>query len=267
MRQRLETQGFRIVARDCQKWFQYNAIFVRDTILDTDGRLLDLIRGFENSALSTWRDIAPPTIFQYWHKDDRPEEVDALMKGWERDPAFSYQAFTRATAETMIREHFDERTLCAFQACKVPAMQADFFRLCALYTFAGIYIDADIQNLGTNDLLLRREDRGFLFHRRGCLANDLMVVHNRHDRAIAYALDRATENIEKRLDANVWTVTGPGILTDAYNKFGPDHEMFSGFRFGRIEDVRQLVGFKWDLEYKDSETHWVGAKKGGLYYS
>ena len=268
LRKRLEAHGFRLVARDCQKWFQYNAIFIRDTVLDDNATLLNLIDNFNSSALSTWASMVPPTIFQYWHRDDRPAEVDELMKGWEHDPAFHYQAFTRATAETMIREHFDERTLRAFQACKVPAMQSDFFRLCALYAFGGIYIDSDIQNLGANGLFLRREGRGLLVKRHNTIIiNGIMVIHNRHDPAITYTLDRATENIENRLDTGVWSITGPGILTAAYDTFGPDHELFRGFRFAHIEDVRHVVGMKNELEYKKSPDHWVNVEKGELFYS
>lgn len=31
---RLEHMGFELVARDCQKWFQFNALFVRKGLLD-----------------------------------------------------------------------------------------------------------------------------------------------------------------------------------------------------------------------------------------
>jgi len=264
VRNRLTAAGFQIVARDCQKWFQYNAIFARGTPLDAP-LVRKALDDFESDASNLWHGITKPRLFQYWDKPERPEAVDILMRGWQADSAFQYCAYNKETAEAMIRRHFDDRTVTAFRACSAPAMQADFIRLCALYVFGGIYVDADIGNVGKNQFLTRREGRGFLYHRRGSVANDLMVVHNPPDKAIAYALEQAIKNIEERIEGNVWDVTGPGILTSAYNRFGPDHEMFKGFRFGRVEDVRELVSFQWDMEYKKSAEHWTNLPKGGIY--
>lgn len=205
-----------------------------------------------------------PRLFQYWNTRERPPVVDALMQGWAKDPAFAYSAATHDAAVAMIRERFDARTLAAFERARVPAMQADLYRLCALHAFGGIYIDADIENIGDNGFLLHRQGRGFLFHRRGNLANDIMVVHEPGDPAIAFALDRALDNIESGAGANVWAMTGPGILTAEYNRRGPYDPLFAGFRFGDVVDVRQHVRFHWNLDYKSTEADWRSAAANAL---
>lgn len=209
-----------------------------------------------DDARDAGRDDAAPTLFQYWNTDARPAVVDALMQGWARDADFAYAPYTRDTALAMIRDRFDERTAATFERCKAPAMQADLFRLCALHAFGGVYIDADIENLGDNAFLLHREGRGFLFHRRGNLANDVIVVHEPGDPAIAFALGTALYNIETNTGANVWAMTGPGILTAEFHRRGADDPLFAGFRFGDVADVGRRVTFHWNLDYKSTEADW-----------
>lgn len=56
VRERLETAGFVMVARDCQKWFQYNAIFARPALLKRDGAAERII-AYRDYARETWTDI------------------------------------------------------------------------------------------------------------------------------------------------------------------------------------------------------------------
>ncbi len=267
IRDRLQARGFTIVARDCQKWFQYNAVFVRESVLDSNQAVRERINRYALEAIATWKSFSPPNLFQFWDKEIRPAEVDALMRSWEQDKAFVYRAFDNVSAANMIRREFDARTLAAYQACKVPAMQADLFRLCALYAFGGIYVDADIRNLGTNDLMLEREGRGILMSRGAAVANDLMVIHNKHDPLIDYALKTAVDNIEKRIGGTVWHVTGPGIFTKAFQKFGQEHDMFRGIKIVPNTTARQYFGFQWGLEYKKETSHWTNIPSGQIYNS
>lgn len=53
----LAGKGFRIVARDCQKAFQYNGLFLRDSLLETHPGLDALIGGYFDAATAEWRRI------------------------------------------------------------------------------------------------------------------------------------------------------------------------------------------------------------------
>lgn len=197
-----------------------------------------------------------PRLFQYWHRAGRPAEVQALMLGWEGDPAFRYRPFTRRAAARLFARRGPPAAADAFGRCRVPAMQADLFRLLALWLHGGIYVDADVENLGTNRPLLERTDRGFLFLRRGNLATDVMAVRDPRDPLIGHALDGAVANVLAGRGGNAWEMTGPGVLTAAYRRYGPDHPLFRGFRIGSATDLRRQVGFRWDLSYKRSADDW-----------
>lgn len=73
--------------------------------------------------------------------------------------------------------------------------------------------------------MFRATDRGCLFLRAvekppmregwrpGRLPNNLMYLRNRNDSAMAYALERATENVTDRISNDVWEVTGPALAS------------------------------------------------------
>jgi FkbM family methyltransferase len=255
---RLSEQGFRLIARDCQKWFQYNAIFVRNEILQ-DKAIQDIVSNYFDQALKLWKANHKFELMQFWDKPEPPFEVETLMMSWCNDNTFQYHKFDAKLAHSFIKQYFDQRTLKAFEACAIPAMQADFFRLCWLYENSGIYIDADIGNLKDNALFTRRDIRAYLFIRHNNIANDLMMFNNRHDPLLSLALDTAIKNIEARLDADVWTVTGPKILTNIYYEKTPEHSLFKDIIIDKVENLREHVLFNWDLEYKKGPEHWTNA--------
>lgn len=63
LRERLAAAGFTMVARDCQKWFQYNAIFARPTLLTKDG-VANRIAEYRVEALEMWAGIVATSAMQ-----------------------------------------------------------------------------------------------------------------------------------------------------------------------------------------------------------
>jgi mannosyltransferase OCH1-like enzyme len=207
----------------------------------------------------------PATIFQFWDRDP-PSEIVDLMNTWKLEqPGFLYRAFDAEAALTFITDNIGAEAGEAYRECKLPAMKADFFRYCALYASGGIYIDADTQNRGGGlRPLYDQLDRGMLFLRKANVANDFMIVKAVSDPLMRYAIDRAIVNIKSRKSNNVWEVTGPGILTALFHSAGTEKEMmFKGYSIYSVRDIRKVMSFKWDLEYKKRDNHWVNYGDSG----
>ena len=140
-------------------------------------------------------------------------------------------------------------------------MQADFFRLCALFEYGGAYVDCDTENLGGLPVLCDSADRGVLFMRHGNVANDFMYFAQPRDRLAAYALEQAKRNIRSKASNSVWRVTGPGIMTHLRNEEPTKWAGLSrGIQLMDVTEVRTIVGFRWDLEYKSGGEHWTNYK-------
>lgn len=206
-------------------------------------------------------------LIQYWDTGAPPPEVAALMRTWAEDAAFDYTAYDRDTALDYLRRHFRRPVRAAFRKCRIPAMQADFFRYCALLAGGGVYVDADTANGGGMAAMLSGAGRGCLMNRRGKIANDFLYFAAPGDPLMSAVVAQAMANIEAEVSQNVWLVTGPGILTGMHQD--PDRAaLFEGLRILPVQDVAKVVQFRWDLAYKAGTEDWrvtLKDKDGSIY--
>ncbi|UOM37207.1 glycosyltransferase family 32 protein [Acuticoccus sp. I52.16.1] len=194
-------------------------------------------------------------LFQFWNSPEPPAEVAALMDTWKADPDFVYRRFTEADAEAYIAQRFEARTLAAYRACAIPAMQADLFRYCALYEEGGVYVDADSENGGNLAGFIADAPRGMLMTREVRIANDFLFVRAARDPLYEKVIRQAVENIEQRISNNVWAVTGPAIMTRMY-RTPEQRPWFDGFVVHPVQEVRKIVQFRHKLAYKSTGVDW-----------
>jgi hypothetical protein len=248
----------------------------------------------------TSRGTAPP-IIQYWHDGNPPDYVEALLTSFrDLNPEMPHLVFSEQEAEEFIADHFTRRELNAFRACAVPAMQADYFRYCAAFALGGFWSDVDVRCVAPLEPLLPPPGGGHLFMgRQGVPISSAFAFGSPGHPFPELALEIATRNIERRLDAAVLLVTGPMIFIsivklgelgslDAGVGTGVDgpyarvirghFEQMGGY--ARVE--RALEGIEVDifkhylsfirqvdeaeLPYKRTGTHWTKAK-GPLFRS
>lgn len=167
-------------------------------------------------------EFANPPITQYWHSRELPDEIATLTGTFrDHDPDLPHRVFCREDAERFIAGHLSTRELEAFRACAVPAMQADYFRYCAVYVLGGLYVDAYRRCGESLRPLFDRLEGGELFahtervDQRGFLivVNGFFAFRSPGHPLLALALALATANIEARIVENVWFTTGPAIYT------------------------------------------------------
>jgi mannosyltransferase OCH1-like enzyme len=203
------------------------------------------------------------------------------MNTWRQSAAegFDYQRYDDSSAREFIQRHFDQRTEEAFLTCAVPAMRADFFRICALLVSPGIYVDADTRRSGIGAPgsrqepsaplfpLYQRLSRGLLFRREVRVANGFMIVKHARDPLLLAILARAIRNIENRVSNNVYLVTGPGIATKFLIDLGEQHEYFRGFELWTQDELLPYMRMIGRLPYKQTNDHWLIAQKSGSIFA
>lgn len=152
-------------------------------------------------------------LFQYWDSATPPPEVAQWIEGFRvRNPEFDHVLFNAATAIDFIAEHFGPREVAAFQACAVPAMQADYIRLCAIDVHGGVYVDADNQSLGPLSELIERAPHALMFTWVGLVNNGFLMFRRPGDPFIKACLALTTANVEARRFDIEFTSTGPGVF-------------------------------------------------------
>ncbi len=155
-------------------------------------------------------------IIQYWHSAEAPDYIAALFETFsDLNPDRPHLIFNEASAAAFIAEHFESRRLRAFLACAVPAMQADYFRYCAVLKLGGAYVDADSRCISNLDSLLPAVGCGRLFQRpKGPVVNGGFAFGSPGHAFLALVLDIATANVEGRDSDLIYATTGPLIFTN-----------------------------------------------------
>ena len=158
-------------------------------------------------------------LVQYWHSANPPEDVALLCETFHKqNPNLRYVLFSESSAEELIADHFSGRECAAFRACAVRAMEADYFRYCAVLAQGGIYSDVDYRCVAPLAPLLDGAACGKLYIRpNGIVINAFFAFARSDEPLLRYALEIATRAIELRLAEDLWLTTGPGIFTMLYH--------------------------------------------------
>lgn len=193
-------------------------------------------------------------IVQYWHSPEVPSEITKLTTSFRNlNPSSRHVLFDECRARAFIAERFGAREVAAFDACAVPAMQADYFRYCAVFALAGVYADADFRCLRPLDPLIERLPGGTLFRSKfGHLCNGFFVFKRPEHPFLRLALDIATANIERRVGQSVNVVTGPWVFL----------ALEAVHRFGSLEETRRRVSLVSDEKLERIASSVLGAIGG-----
>ncbi len=234
-------------------------------------------------------------LFQYWDTGDPPDDVAACIDTFgAMNPQMRRRLFSRDEAAWFINKHLGPRELKAFEACAVPAMQADYLRLCALVAKGGVWADADWTCTGDLADMLQPIRNGLLLVERNRVHSELIFAREAANGFFHAALFLATDNIEaRRFDRVLWTA-GPDVLNSLWAVIDPENshpnvhlrlsgefdELLPGARrtlevcpdaaaaFWKLDRWHSLATAPWlegrPLAYKDGDRHWLHWR-GSIY--
>ena len=87
--------------------------------------------------------LRPLSLVQYWNDPDPPHPVVSRMNCCRRlNPGWDYRRFDQQTALAFLEDIYGLDIATAFQDIRLPAMQADVFRVAFLLQCGGLWVDA-----------------------------------------------------------------------------------------------------------------------------
>lgn len=230
----------------------------------------------------------PPTIMQFWDNASAiPADVCECLNSWRSAAAaagLTYTLFDDASAERCIATSLGSVYADAFIRCPHPAMRSDYFRLCYIFRYGGLYVDADDVYRGVG--LPSCFDDGRLKVQPLCydVVSDGMVpakvFRERQESASSWifyvnnnplvappfhpivrlALARATSLLigDSDLRFDVQAMTGPGNLTRCLVRHAVTvGRSRPGARdFLLLSDWDEVATSRWPLSYRDDERNW-----------
>ena len=158
-------------------------------------------------------------LVQYWDQPDPPEVIAERMQGWhQHHPDWCYQSFDRIRAAVFVREHYGSALHDAFLDIRLPAMQADVFRIAFVLARGGLWVDAaticfspvkswlDLQT----PLLLLRKPKQIAPQ----VWNGLIYAQAPGHCFLQDAWSLISDSIRHRRGTGVHKLVGPGLLRD-----------------------------------------------------
>ncbi|CBV42286.1 glycosyltransferase [Halomonas elongata] len=211
--------------------------------------------------------LIPRRVVQYWNDPKPPQSVTDIMHSWSSLPGIEYQRFNTQSARSFLRRTFGADYERAFRQANNIAEGADFFRLCYLRHYGGVYADADDRLYGQLDALLPA-GAGMVCFREpfDILANNVIAAVPEHP-AIVLASEMAAEALLSRDNDNTWGKTGPGLLTRAVASYLVHATPASPAERVTILPsymLRRQVQVHIQLPHKKTKRHWNATTTTGV---
>lgn len=213
--------------------------------------------------------LPKPFLIQYWDQPSPPDDLLARMECWRKqNPHWHYQRYNRDSAATFIGDSFGPELQQAFLDIRMPAMQADVFRIAVLLANAGVWIDAATHCLKPLDSWLDRRQPLVLLRRHHQehphVWNGFIHAADPGHPLLAAAWEKMSALLLTRSGEKVYRDFGPGVIRDLLAAGAP----LSGLQVLKEHELKGALQKGSSNEMLPTDQHW--SKRQGiesLYFS
>ena len=209
--------------------------------------------GYEKSSLS------PAQLIQYWDQPQPPLLLLERMERWRKlHPDWEYCRYDRSSAAALIGEAFGSALQEAFLDIRLPAMQADVFRIAVLKAKGGVWIDAATHCLQPLETWLDRRQPLLLLRRahqqHPKISNGFIHAVDPGHPLLEAAWNRISVALLSRTGQKVYRDFGPGVLRDLLSQGDP--MQLAGLSVVPEADLRTKLMIGSSSEALGSDQHW-----------
>ena len=198
-----------------------------------------------------------PQLIQYWDQPVPPAVLLERMERWKQvHPSWRYQRYDRISASRFIGSTYGPALEEAFLDIRLPAMQADVFRIAMLNARGGVWIDAATTCRQPLDAWLDQRQPLVLLRR----------AHQQHPKVwngfihaaapghplLAAAWHRMASALLARRGERVYRDFGPGLLRDLLAAGAPE----AGLQVLQEQDVQAQLQIGSSSEVLPGDRHW-----------
>ena len=158
-------------------------------------------------------------LLQYWNEDKPPVVVaDRMEKCKKLNPTWNYIRFNRSTASDFLAHAYGSGIASAFLDIRLPAMQADVFRVAFLLRCGGLWIDAATTLLRPVESWMDRQ-HSFQMLRRSYqhppkISSGVIYASRPGLPLLKAAWDEMVPRLLSRSGTKVYRDFGPGLFRD-----------------------------------------------------
>jgi mannosyltransferase OCH1-like enzyme len=202
------------------------------------------------------------TIIQYWAQEEQPAMLREMTLTWQRlNPGWSYRCFNRATASLFFKDVFGVSVQEDFLSIRLPAMQADVFRVAYILTYGGLWADAATTCLSPLEHWLDPQSPLVLLRRphmhSAQVANGFIYAHQPQHPFLEAVWSSIASALARRAGTGVWTMFGAGI----FGKTLMDVNLARQVRVVEVRDITQHLSFGSSSMFMPAKQHWSTREK------
>jgi len=154
------------------------------------------------------------TIIQYWADPHIPDDIKILTNSWKnKNLHFEHLIFNKKDASEFIKNNFTEEVYHAFLSIKLPAMEADVFRVAYILKNGGLYVDCATQCITALDQNFINNSKLILMRKwHGGIWNGFIYAKDADNHVLEEIWAEITTTLLKRKEGNILELTGPKLF-------------------------------------------------------
>ena len=216
----------------------------------------------------THNSSSSPQLIQYWNDPIPPSQLLERMDHWRRcHPHWSYLRFDRCSAAAFIGCRYGLHLKKAFLDIRLPAMQADVFRIAFLQVQSGVWVDAATICKQPLDAWLNRRQPLLLLRRSnqrpGKVSTGVMSVAEPGHPLLKCAWQRISTALVARRGNRVYRDFGPGLLRDL---LAEDASLHQGLETLWESDLVDKFGISSSSTFLGRDLHWSQRQRNESLY-
>jgi len=189
-------------------------------------------------------------IFQTWETYELTPTLCAAASSWSlNNSEYDYFLFSDSARDALIGKEFGTRILDSYKCLKLGAAKADFWRLCIMYLFGGIYLDVDTKQVAghpfrtwgfaNRSVVTGRACQEVWWLETGC-AHQFAMIYEPFHPVIRGAILRSLDNLAKRramspYDVSFWAYHLSWATSPYNNSYMPGWK--GGGMGGRLDAI------------------------------
>lgn len=149
-------------------------------------------------------------IYLYWDKSTLPSSVRRVYENWsEIAHDWNVEIYCRDTAIEFLKSQYGKEISWLFETCRIPAMQADVFRVFVVLSRGGLYSDLTYEPQRTPGFISETHGLTAVKNWQGNFTNSVFYGHQGCPELEKVARE-ILHGIRCQENNKIWSLTGPG---------------------------------------------------------
>ena len=196
----------------------------------------------ESSIDNSVKSKIPRNIIQTYKNNTVHESIhDNTMSFLEKNRDYNYYLITDEIGVQLIVDHFDKRTLDAYNKLNLGAAKGDFLRYIAMYIYGGMYIDLDATIKSSLSTLIDPNVEHLVIVDTNFNLEQWIFGFSEKNIIVLKLIQEMVKRIHNN-ERNIFIATGPTLFTDVFINMINNSNYYNTYRTLNSRRRNKIIG-------------------------